>query len=94
MILLIRDNHGRRGLSTIYFDLVLTACFLFTPGDKAHGPRDGMEGGEGKVEVPGESLVKLVANVFREAGSSLDSNPNRLEYPTSMFPNLRHWSDA
>ncbi len=53
-----------------------------------------MEVGEGKVEVPGESLVKLVANLFKESGFSLDSTPNRLQYPTSMFGNVRHWSEA
>lgn len=49
-----------------------------------------MEGGHGKEEVPGPSLVKLIANKFTREGPGLDMSQNRLEYPTSQFENLRN----
>lgn len=63
---------------------------LFSTGDKDLGPRDGMEGGHGKEEVPGESLVRLLSDTFSRLGPGLDMSQNRLDYPTSQFENLRN----
>jgi len=65
------------------------AMFWEISGDKDLGPRDGMEDGEGKREVPGPSLIRTVAAFFAQAGPGLHGVPNRLHYPTSRFPNLR-----
>ncbi|KAF8332054.1 glycoside hydrolase [Cantharellus anzutake] len=85
---------ARRKAGWIVHSGLAGAMYWELSGDKDHGVRNGMEIGEGKAEVPGESLVKLVANVFAEAGHHLDSTPNRLQYPTSSFPNLREWSKS
>jgi len=53
-------------------------------GDK--GPeRSGMEGGEGKTQVPGRSLISTV----KEAMGGLDTTPNWLWYEGSKFENMR-----
>jgi len=48
-----------------------------------------MEAGHGKEEAPGTSVVQLVAEAFARHPRGLDARPNRLEYPTSHFKNLR-----
>lgn len=58
-------------------------------GDKGTGFRDGMEAGHGKEEALGTSLVQLVAEKFAQDRRGLDAGPNRLEYPTSQFENLK-----
>lgn len=63
---------------------------IYCSGDKGTGPREGMEAGHGKGEVPGKSLVQLVAETFAQDGRGLDMNLNRLEYPTSQFENLKN----
>jgi len=65
------------------------AMFWELSGDKALGAREGMEGGEGKEETAGESLVQIVSQTFQQGGPGLDSSANRVEYPTSKFENLR-----
>ncbi|KAG8913164.1 Endochitinase 1 [Tulasnella sp. 417] len=47
--------------------------------------RDGMEGGEGKEYIPGQSLVTVVKKAFGE----LDQSQNWLEYGESQFDNMR-----
>jgi chitinase len=54
-------------------------------GDKGT-KREGMEGGEGKEEVPGKSLVRIVKDVFGE----LDRTENWLSYEGSKFDNLKN----
>lgn len=49
-----------------------------------------MEGGHGKEEMPGQSLIGLVAQKFVQDGPGLDNSLNRLEYPSSKFENLRN----
>lgn len=61
---------------------------LVVAGDKDLGSRKEMESGEGKNEVPGASLVKTVASVFSQH-HGLETSPNRLDYPTSRFENVR-----
>lgn len=53
-------------------------------GDKG-GERKGMEGGEGKKEVPGQSIVHVV----REAFGRMDDTPNWLGYEGSQFENMK-----
>ena len=57
----------------------------FYSGDKGT-PREGMEGGHGKTEQPGKSLVRVVKEAM---GGSLDTSSNWLEYKGSKFENLR-----
>jgi len=64
------------------------AMYWELSGDKSTGFREGMEAGHGKEEVPGPSLVQLVAERFGER--ELDRSPNRLDYPTSSFENLKN----
>ena len=45
-----------------------------------------MEGGHGKTEQPGKSLVQVVKEAM---GGSLDTSSNWLEYKGSKFENLR-----
>jgi chitinase len=59
-------------------------------GDKDLGERTEMEKGHGKEEVPGLSLVKLVAESFTRHGPGLERSPNRVSYPTSTFDNVRN----
>lgn len=47
--------------------------------------RDGMEGGEGKEYIPGQSLVTVARKAFGE----LDQSENWLEYGESQFDNMR-----
>ena len=61
------------------------SMFWELSGDKGSGPRDGMEGGEGKEEKAGRSLVKVV----KEAMGPLDQTPNWLHYEKSRFDNMR-----
>jgi len=61
------------------------AMFWELSGDKG-SVRDGMEGGHGKDEQPGASLVKTVKEAM---GGRLESMPNWLEYKGSKFDNLR-----
>ncbi|KAF8316363.1 glycoside hydrolase [Clavulina sp. PMI_390] len=65
------------------------AMYWELSGDKETGGREEMERGHGKEEVPGRSLVALVAEKFK-AEHGLDRSPNRVEYPTSQFENLRN----
>jgi chitinase len=58
---------------------------LSSSGDKG-SVRDGMEGGHGKDEQPGPSLVRVVKDAM---GGRLDSSTNWLEYKGSKFDNLR-----
>ena len=69
--------------------LAFSYAIVYFAGDKDLGPRDGMEDGEGKREVPGPSLIKVVSSFFTRSGPGLDNTPNRLNYPTSRFPNVR-----
>jgi chitinase len=61
------------------------SMFWELSGDKGSGPRNGMEGGEGKEEKPGRSLVKVV----KQAMGPLDQTPNWLRYERSRFDNMR-----
>jgi chitinase len=54
-------------------------------GDKG-GSRDGMEGGHGKTEQPGRSLIRVVREGM---GGGLERSENWLEYKGSKFENLR-----
>lgn len=65
--------------------------FSLDVGDKDLGPREDMETGHGKEEVPGRSLVRLIAGHFGY-GPGLDRTYNHLGYPTSKFENLRNGS--
>lgn len=60
------------------------SMFWELSGDKG-GTREGMEGGEGKDEQPGRSLVKVV----KEAMGGLEDSPNWLHYEKSKFDNMR-----
>lgn len=60
------------------------SMFWELSGDKGT-PREGMEGGEGKTEVPGQSLIKVV----KDAMGPLDQSPNYLHYEGSQFENMR-----
>jgi chitinase len=61
------------------------SMFWELSGDKGSGPRDGMEGGEGKDEKAGGSLIKAV----KGAMGPLDQSPNWLSYERSVFDNMR-----
>ncbi|KZT50853.1 glycoside hydrolase family 18 protein [Calocera cornea HHB12733] len=61
------------------------AMFWELSGDKNTGGRDGMESGEGKAEVPGQSLV----HVAKDTLGWLDQTPNWLQYERSKWDNLR-----
>jgi chitinase len=60
------------------------SMFWELSGDKG-GWREGMERGEGKEEVEGRSLIRVV----REAMGSLDQSSNWLKYEGSKFENMR-----
>jgi len=60
------------------------SMFWELSGDKG-SHREGMEGGEGKTPVPGNSLVRIV----KDAMGGLDRSPNWLEYERSKFDNLK-----
>lgn len=60
------------------------SMFWELSGDKG-GSREGMEGGRGKDEQPGKSLVRVV----KEAMGGLDMSPNWLRYEGSKFENMR-----
>jgi chitinase len=60
------------------------AMYWELSGDKGT-KREGMEGGEGKTEVPGRSIVKVVSETFRK----LDQTPNWLSYEGSQFDNMK-----
>lgn len=60
------------------------AMFWELSGDKA-GEREGMEDGEFKKYVDGESLVKVTSKAF----GKLDESRNWLEYGESRFDNMR-----
>jgi chitinase len=52
--------------------------------------REGMEGGPGKEEIPGRSLIRVV----REAmGGVLDESQNWLKYEGSRYVNMREGMD-
>jgi len=61
------------------------SMFWELSGDKGSGKRDGMEGGEGKDEINGRSLIRVV----KEAMGPLDQSPNWLRYEKSSFDNMR-----
>lgn len=61
------------------------AMYWELSGDRGP-PRDGMEGGPGKDQIPGRSLV----NVVKEVLGKLDETPNWLKYEGSQFENLRN----
>lgn len=61
------------------------AMYWELSGDKQTRGREGMEGGEGKTEVPGQSLVSVVTQTFRQ----LDQSPNWLQYEGAKWDNLR-----
>jgi chitinase len=61
------------------------SMFWELSGDK-NGRRDGMEGGHGKEEREGRSLVTVV----KEAMGGLDGGTNWLQYEGSKFDNMRH----
>jgi len=65
------------------------AMYWELSGDKGTGFRESIEAGHGKEEAPGTSVVQLVAEAFARHARGLDVCPNRLEYPTSHFKNLR-----
>ena len=65
---------------------LLTYLIYFYSGDKG-SQRDGMEGGHGKTEQPGRSLVQVVREGM---GGKLDQSWNWLEYKNSKFENLRN----
>jgi chitinase len=69
------DREGLRG-----------SMFWELSGDKGRGPRDGMEGGPGRDEQPGQSLIKMV----KEAMGPLDQSSNWLRYEGSIFDNMRN----
>jgi chitinase len=54
-------------------------------GDKG-GTREGREGGEGKEEIPGRSLVQVVNEAM---GGLRKYDANWLEYNHSRYPNMR-----
>ena len=54
-------------------------------GDKG-GTRDNAETGPGKDPQPGESLVKVVKDVF----GTLDQSSNWLQYEGSQYDNVRN----
>jgi len=60
------------------------SMFWELSGDKG-GWREGMEGGEGKEEREGRSLIRAV----KEAMGELDQSPNWLKYEGSKFDNMR-----
>jgi chitinase len=62
------------------------SMFWELSGDKETKGRDGMEGGLGKVEAPGRSLVRVVKEAM---GGNLDQGPNWLTYGSSKFQNMR-----
>ena len=61
------------------------SMFWELSGDKGSGKREGMEGGEGKDEREGRSLVRAV----KDAMGPLDQTPNWLRYEKSKFDNVR-----
>ena len=61
------------------------SMFWELSGDK-NGPRQGMEGGEGKTPVPGNSLVRIV----KDAMGGLEQSPNWLGYERSKFDNMKN----
>ncbi|KZS94370.1 hypothetical protein SISNIDRAFT_453272 [Sistotremastrum niveocremeum HHB9708] len=65
------------------------SMFWELSGDK-ESQREGMEGGHGKEEQPGRSLVRVVKEGM---GGQLDQSPNWLEYKSSKFENLRRGMD-
>ncbi|KAA1474260.1 hypothetical protein DENSPDRAFT_840836 [Dentipellis sp. KUC8613] len=60
------------------------SMFWELSGDKG-SVREGMEGGHGKDERPGPSLVRVV----KDAMGGLDMSPNWLQYEGSKFENMR-----
>jgi chitinase len=62
------------------------SMFWELSGDKETTGRDGMEGGPGKEEAPGRSLVRVVKEAM---GGQLDHSPNWLKYESSKFDNMR-----
>jgi len=62
------------------------SMFWELSGDKETGSRDGMEGGPGKDEQPGRSLIAVV----KDAMGGLDYSPNWLRYEGSQFDNIRN----
>ncbi|KZP34711.1 glycoside hydrolase family 18 protein [Athelia psychrophila] len=60
------------------------SMFWELSGDKGSERKD-MEGGEGKVPQPGNSLVRVV----KDAMGGLDYSPNCLQYERSKFENMR-----
>lgn len=60
------------------------SMFWELSGDKGT-KREGMEGGEGKIEVPGRSLIEVVKNAM----GPLDQSPNWLQYEGSQFDNMK-----
>jgi chitinase len=62
------------------------SMFWELSGDKGSGKREGMEGGEGKDEREGRSLVRAV----KDAMGPLDQTPNWLRYEKSKFDNVRN----
>ncbi|KDQ53487.1 glycoside hydrolase family 18 protein [Jaapia argillacea MUCL 33604] len=61
------------------------SMFWELSGDKG-AKREGMEGGHGKEEVPGRSLVRVV----KDSMGGLDMSPNWLGYEQSQFDNMRN----
>jgi len=61
------------------------SMFWELSGDKGSGQRDGMEGGEGKEERIGKSLIQIV----KEAMGPLDGSLNWIRYEKSQFDNMR-----
>jgi chitinase len=62
------------------------SMFWELSGDKETEGREGMEGGIGKDEQPGKSLVRTVKDAM---GGVLDRSPNWLRYEKSKFENMR-----
>jgi chitinase len=62
------------------------SMFWELSGDKETTGREEMEGGTGKDEQSGKSLVKTVKMAM---GGDLDQSPNWLRYEKSKFDNMR-----
>jgi chitinase len=62
------------------------AMYWELSGDKETKGREEMEDGEGKKEMPGRSLIKVVKEAM---GDRLDHGKNWLKYEGSRYDNMR-----